>query len=379
MARRESRGRSLSIPVLKVRQPIGDFYIGVMKHSDICDISYVDRRSIGEGKDEYMGIQRELSRTRVKEIGGYVNTMDATFPTGIVVAVDERCVKYSESTQQMILSEYIENDEERIPYESMAKVIDGQHRIAGLHEFQGKDFEVNLTVFVGLDNSDQANIFSTVNLTQTKVNKSLTYDLFALAKSRSPQKTCHNIAVAVNNNEKSPFYHRIKRLGVATGGKGRQTLTQATFVEALLRHLSGDPVKDRDLLKRGKRLEMPADTEARTRIFRRRFIAEGDLEIAEIIWNYFEAVQMKWPQAWAAEEGGWMLNRTNGFRALMRLLPAAYDSVVKGDEVVDTAKFYTVFKNIKLENEEFNTSNFPPGTAGESKLYRLLSDEAKLG
>ncbi len=53
--------------------------------------------------------------------------------------------------------------------------------------------------------AQQANIFSTVNLSQTKVNRSLAYDLFALAASRSPQKTCHDIAVALDRGKNSPL------------------------------------------------------------------------------------------------------------------------------------------------------------------------------
>ena len=68
-------------------------------------------------------------------------------------------------------------------------MIDGQHRIAGLYKYEGEvGFDINVTIFVGTDIADQAQIFSTVNLEQTKVNRSLAYDLFALAHSRSPKK-----------------------------------------------------------------------------------------------------------------------------------------------------------------------------------------------
>lgn len=43
-----------------------------------------------------------------------------------------------------------------------------------------------------------AYIFSMVNLAQTKVSKSLVYDLFEFSKSRSPRKRAHTIAVAID-------------------------------------------------------------------------------------------------------------------------------------------------------------------------------------
>jgi DGQHR domain-containing protein len=136
----------------------------------------------------------------------------------------------------------------------IARVIDGQHRIAGLFNFKGPSFQTSLTIFIGSDISDQAYVFATVNPEQTKVSKSLTYDLFALATTRSPQGTCHNIAVALDGDSKSAFYHRIKRLGVATPGRMGETITQATFVESLLPYLSKDAKSDRDKLLRGIKL-----------------------------------------------------------------------------------------------------------------------------
>ncbi len=113
-----------------------------------------------------------------------------------------------------------------LDYKDIAKVIDGQHRMEGLRAFVGEEFQVNVSIFIDADIADQAYIFSTVNLTQTKVNRSLAYDLFDLAKSKSPQKTCHNIAVALDENEKSPFYQRIKKTGVSTEGRFSETITQ---------------------------------------------------------------------------------------------------------------------------------------------------------
>ena len=58
-------------------------------------------------------------------------------------------------------------------------------------------------------------------------------------------------------------------------------------------------------------------------------IDNRDLEIVDVLWNYFDAVKSRWPNAWASREPGMMLNKTNGFRALMRFLRPAYLSIVK--------------------------------------------------
>ena len=75
--------------------------------------------------------------------------------------------------------------------------------------------ELNDRFFIDIDEEYQANIFSTINKAQTKVNKSHVYDLYTFSKTRSPQRTVHNICKLLNEEENSPFYHLIKRLGKA--------------------------------------------------------------------------------------------------------------------------------------------------------------------
>jgi DGQHR domain-containing protein len=69
---------------------------------------------------------------------------------------------------------------------NVAKIIDGQHRIAGLEEYNGPEFELNVTIFVDMDLEDQALLFATINLKQTRVSKSLAYDLFEFATKVPP-------------------------------------------------------------------------------------------------------------------------------------------------------------------------------------------------
>jgi DGQHR domain-containing protein len=220
----------------------------------------------------------------------------------------------------------------------------------------------------------QAYIFSTVNLAQTKVNKSLVYDLFDLAKARSPQKVCHNIPVALDQSEQSPFYHRIKRLGVATEGRFNETITQATFVQSLMQYISKNELRDRDLYKRRKTPSKAGAEESKVLIFRNMMIEGQDTQIADVIWNYFDSVRDKWPKAWNATGRGIMLNKTNGFRGLMRFLRHAYLYLAAPGEVPSKQEFAKVFKRIGLSDDEFNTDNFKPGTSGEVTAYRVLRE-----
>ena len=375
--------KSLSIAVLRIKQPIGEFFVGCIDWRHICDITDFDvRRILKEKRDfeTYLGVQRPLNPKRVREIGQYVNTLDACFPTAVILSVHGECAAYDKDAGLMTLSNYIDAEDpaRNVPYRQIAKVIDGQHRIEGLKQYAGEvgTFGVNVCIFVDIDVAEEGYIFSTVNLAQTKVNKSLAYDLFDLANSPSPQKLCHNVAVALDQNERSPFHKRIKRLGVATEGRFDETLTQATVVEALMAYISKNPAKDRDMYLRGKSPSRAGAEESKTLIFRNMMIDKRDLEIVDIIWNYFDAVRLKWPGAWRAMGRGQILNKTNGFRALMRFLRSAYMHLVGPGEVPTREQFGTVFARIGMADDEFNIDNFRPGTSGEVALYRALKEKS---
>ncbi len=373
---------SFTVSVLKVQQPIGEFFVGMLDSKRLCEITHFDvRRILREREFEtYLGIQRPLNEKRVKEIEQYVQTADACFPTAVILSVSANCAKYDEANKRLTLSNYEdpEDPERSIFYRQIARVIDGQHRIEGLKNYKGPGFDVNVSIFVEIDVAEEAYIFSTVNLAQTKVNKSLAYDLFDLARSRSPQKLCHNIAVALDQDERSPFYHRIKRLGVATEGRFNEMLTQATFVEALIGYISLNPVHDRDLYIRGKVPIKAGAQESKLLIFRNMMIDERDMEIADVLWNYFDAVRSTWPAAWKSTGYGLILNRTNGFRALMRFLRPAYLYLVGPGEVPTREQFDKVFKRIQMNDDEFTTDNYKPGTSGEVALYNTLKAKCEI-
>lgn len=108
------------------------------------------------------------------------------------------------------------------------------------------------------------------------------------------------------------------------------------------------------------------------------FIEERDLQITDIVWNYFDAVREKWPKAWAYAGRGLMLNKTNGFRALMRFMRPVYLHLVSPGEVPEKEEFKRVFARIESSDDQFTTDVYLPGTSGESALYRDLLAAASL-
>lgn len=373
----------IALQAVCIQQPIGDLYVVKMDYKVVQRVTFFDvRRVLRDERDveRYLGIQRPLNEARVRELRDYVNFVDATFPTSVILAADADYVRYDKDNGTLILSNTREGeDEPSISISNLCKVIDGQHRIAGLEGFKPTadrpSFDLLVSLFVGMDVADQSYVFATVNLEQTKVNKSLAFDLYELAKSRSPYKTCHNIAVALDASKSSPLHHRIKRLGVATEGRGGETLTQATVVNSIVRYISDDPKLDRDLLLRGQKLREVSGNEAKRLCFRNSFIHGDDLKIGKIIEQYFLAVAHRWPDAWNNKGVGNILNKTNGFRALMAIFGRVYNRLASPGDFVSESEFLTLFKKVKHESDYFNVENFKPGTSGESALRRLLEEQ----
>jgi len=353
---------------IEVFQPIGVFYVGVVDAEELFDIAYVDVRRIKEGKprdiEEFSGIQRPLSDSRVDEIAQYVTTVDAAFPTGIILQVSPEDAQYSEKGRMLIRRK-----------SQTAKIIDGQHRIAGLRGFKGGRFQLNVTIFVGMDDEEQALLFATINLKQTRVNKSLAHDLLDFAKQRSPQKTCHQTVRMLNGTQGSPLYRRIKILGSAMEGR-KEIISQAAIVDRLIPLLSSDTIGDRDALKRGLPLPDPPANKRRKLVFRDLFAANRDAEIARNVWNLFSAAQRRWPHAWEATGGGLVLNRTTGIAALIRLLQVVYPTAPKEKDVVKSQTFLDILRRVRLDDAEINKTKFVPGSSGQKELFGVFATAA---
>jgi DGQHR domain-containing protein len=145
-------------PCITVTQPIGTFYVASISARDLRDMCWADIRRIERGErnvEVISGIQRPLSQKRQKEIAKYVNTVDASFPTGIIVAIGPDDAIYDQETHSISI---------RLA-SHVATLIDGQHRIEGLRGYSDGVFELNTTIFIDIETQDQAILFSVINVT----------------------------------------------------------------------------------------------------------------------------------------------------------------------------------------------------------------------
>jgi len=346
------------------RQPIGEFFAGVISSDILCQITFTDTRRLDSRQVEtYSGLNRPINPDRVKEISAYVETAEATFPNSIIVAIDpENIIAQDERSLTIKVSP------------DVAKIIDGQHRITGLQKAKSAVFDLVVSIFVDIPIEDQAEIFSTINLKQARVDKSLVYDLFDLSTERSPQKTSHDIAKSLNFDKDSPFFERIKLLGrnpkLLDGSVlYKAPLTQAAFVKHLLPMISDNPDRDRDLIKKGEQVDCPSNSKDKGTIFCKYFKNEEDEIIARILNNYFNAVRNVFPVEWNTLDNP--LSKTIGYGALMRLLRRDLYSIGEDKKDLSSSFFEAYIERLKGKID-FTIEEFAPAGSGESHLYQAL-------
>ena len=348
----------LKVPVLTVRQPIGEFYVGVIPASQLRIISYADRRRQIQVEDAiYAGIQRELSEKRRAEIRKYIRSFDASFPNSFIIAVRSEDV-VSEENGILILRNHPRT----------ACIIDGQHRLSGFDETNEEGFDLLVSIFIDLPQESQAMLFATINLKQTRVNESLVYDLFEETTTRSPQKTSHEVAKSLNRDNESPFFEHIKPLGKRTNEyEGR--ISQATFIKKLLPLIAKDPDSVRDAVRRGIKLA-PDDSANQDCPFWSYFVEGKDWAIQKVINNYFKSIGQVFPNEWDVDTSA--LGKTIGFGAFMTLLlPVAKRGL--RDKRLDV-KYFNEILGPASRLAPLTMDKYPASGAGENKLARELKD-----
>lgn len=355
---------------IKVKQPLGEFYIGKINGKYLYESSYAEVRNMRDDDiGQRLGIQRELSDTRVKEIKEYVKTVDASFPNSVILSTKVENINGVNEIYNDVYEFEIKNDERTF------QIIDGQHRIAGLEDYnETTPFELNVSLFLDMDPEQQAILFSTINIKQAKVNKSLSYELLAIQKIRNPIKTAHYIGRILNNEDGGALNKRISALAIIKK-EDNLTITQATFIQQTVKYISGNEkqlIKDRDLLKRDEKLVYADESLRKKIIFRNLFIDERDSEIAIIMSNYFKAVENKWTLAWNDDK--YVLKKTIGFNALMTFLRDAYEIIQKYDEIIEIKEFDDFFKCINITDEEWKVDDFQLSGYGQSDIVKKLRE-----
>jgi len=372
---------------IAVNQPLGTFFVTSAPAKDILGYLTVSRR--GLSPEDRNKVQRALDPVRRKEIAEFVKREDATFPTSITINADSQkiFVLTTERGLELVIGQEVEEQAAGAYGPSVrevkttegsrwfirlnsadtpAEIIDGQHRFEGLrqaiHDAAGNEelaerlenFDLTLAVMFDLLPEQCAKVFVTINATQRKVDSSLIADLFSLHSTRSPQRVCHLIAVTANELDGSPFRGGLKMLGKRIN-EG-QYLSQGSFTKYLM-----------TLLPRASdsgELKSTTNTaaEATSRPFSTLYNNGEEKQIAQIILNYFAAVAANYSKAWSQDPDKYLIRKTVGFAALIKLLRKLAPTILPNNA--------TTFKHfdriLKAVAAEFPEENWAVGKFASS-------------
>ena len=397
---------------LRVDQRIGTFFVAVLPAELLLQVAASDRMSATMNPDgngyRLEGTQRLIQDKRLTEIADYVARTDAAFPNSIILASNyDRRTGFDQDEVDDISSAQADSDvniarewtvdlshddtyQLRIPTAAkLAAVIDGQHR---LFAFAKADIsvtrEMNLlcSVFLDLPKSLQAQLFATINSTQKRVDRSLTFELFGYNVSDekeaywTPDKLAVFLTRKLSTGADSPLRGKIhvapKRdsaLQALASEAGWQVST-AVIVDGILRLFSSNPKRDSNRMNADKPRsrtclqEGPKDRSP----LRNAYIEGNDALLYAMVLNYVHACEDIF---WRDVPSGSFITRTVGVQAvfdiLRKLAAGAYDDR-------DISQDYFADKLAPARYIDFTADAFK-NASGSGRTFIRKTIEGKIG
>ncbi len=179
------------------------------------------------------GFQRALNQQKIKQIVNFYQTAvtQPLIPGTVLLFTDEtlRFQKMGDSDSVGFLSEPKGN----------YLVIDGQHRLAGLHFFMERHpeeirkIDVPCVLFDGRSADFATEMFVIINSTHTRINRSHLVDLYEKITWESPEKKfAAKVVNLLYSEDDSPLQYKINRLG-GRSRKEKWILQSEVFNELL--------------------------------------------------------------------------------------------------------------------------------------------------
>ncbi|PDZ04040.1 hypothetical protein CON03_20355 [Bacillus cereus] len=348
--------KTLDLKVEKVIQPIGEFYIAQIESEILYSMAKADIMRISNNEDTlYEGIQRELDLRKVEKIQKYLESNDATFPNSIILNLNKD-----------FLVELTDNNLKLIVNENSFSIIDGQHRLEGLKNYNGK-FSLSCSIFIGLDIREQSRIFVTINSEQTKVNPSVSVYQEYEDNIMTPRKFAAEIAVAFATDEKSKWYKQIKLRGFKDEISEQGKISLSAFYKPILdliydddlyyeiRNMLTEEGNNLSILKQDFYYNVKYSNSEKYILWD--FYVENKKELLyKILNNYFDAIADVLSIDWESENKS-IIQKTTGYNAMMMLFK---DLFVIGLRNGALTKEFFVGNLSKLEvlNGKINANNF---------------------
>ena len=207
-----------------------EIYTFPMQVKDLVKISYVAVR----GRDEEEGaVQRVLNRKRISSIKQYI--LDGN------MFVNTFVINWNDANYK---PQFCDGKIEIPLVDSVAQLLDGQHRLEGLKEAMKVNQNIGekqivVSMVIGLGTKEAAKIFININSEQKPVPKSLIFDLYGITDDEKNFAITRSddIAKELNENMDSPYYNLIKYPG---NPRGKGKIDLSTVVSTLKKYVDVD-------------------------------------------------------------------------------------------------------------------------------------------
>lgn len=348
--------QTVKLNSIKVHQSIGDIYVAEINPQNLLQMSIVDRRRI-ENDEEVIGIQRELKEEKVKQIKKYLSTNKATFPNSIILNTEEKYVisKTNNSIELEI-------------NEDTFSIIDGQHRVEGFRNNPIENFNLIISILIDLKLDEQAEIFTTINSQQTKVDPSHNLNLELESIVYTPIKMMIEVSQSFNYDKESPWFNSIKLLSNKNGG----ILSLSAFVKPLIDFTFPDNdyylIKN-ELNKNPKEFPSFSNINYDTKrfIFWNFYKAKDFNSVYKILFNYFKALSIVLDKDWLNENS--LLSKTTGYNAIIKLFKELFVEGLKSNNLTYDF-FFNKLSSLSKMNGIITSENFgASGFKASNDLY----------
>lgn len=376
----------MKIPIIKISQNGNTFYVGKILAADLLKVatskirrnystqesqgylneidkkvrSEIEKGSIWYLKDVLVdpNVQRRQSEKRLKEIGEYLSSSDAIYPNSIIINLASRDDNKKAEELVKISDNEISYDDKEI----VVTVIDGQHRLGGFRYCElanlPDNFELLVTIMIGLEISQQAELFGVINGRQVPVSKSILYDLSELSEQDYTEVvTAHLISKWFNINKQSPLFGKIKMLGYGEG-----TISQAAFIDALL-----------PLIAKPQRL---VSDNILIPVLRETYLKKDDKDIIKKLYDYFKAFKeiffIEWNyETHLTDKIKYILTKSTGISGLFFAYPTFY-CYLHAKQDFQFSTIYSLIEKLKAKNFDFSSKKY--GGGGVQVQRQLCND-----
>lgn len=357
----------IKINVIKLKQSKWTMYIGKINAYTLYKMSKADIMSITDNGEGYSGIQRELNKNRISEIKDYLESDDATFPNSIILNLNKKYL-VNESDYELTIK----------VSENTFSIIDGQHRLSGFENEVDSVFELNISIFIGLETNDEQRIFNTINTEHTKVSPSHSFYTEINDSIDTPRKFAAKVSSIFATDITSPWYQRIKLLGKKDDLSTEGRISLDTFAVPIVDSIYKDKYfyKIRNfLMKNNNNLKLLNESKlSQHKSYLWEFYIKNDVvTFYKIYSNYFNSIKKTLPNDW--ENPNSILTKTTGYNAFLKLFK---DLIIIGLENRDVSEEFFTKKLEVLKDMDgtFNSKIYAAsGGHSSSVLYEKIRDK----